>query len=221
MTWERFWELNVVEWANTPFNFLKFNYLIEEIDKLSRTKTIYPAKENIFKAFRLTSPSQLKIVLLLQDPYHDRDRATGLSLANFNEDERSVSPSLKIVWNCIEREFYNGLCLDFDYSLESWAKQGVLMLNTALTVEANKPGSHIQLWSLFTNDFIHFINKEYPDTIFILWGKYAEKYEHLCNNVLKYVHPAYALYSKTKWNCTNFKEANEILINQGKEPIKW
>lgn len=221
MTWERFWELNVVEWANTPFNFLKFNYLIEEIDKLSRIKTIYPSKENIFKAFRLTSPSQLKVVLLGQDVYHDRDRATGLCFANFNEDQRSVSPSLKIIWNCIEREFYNGLCLDFDFSLESWAKQGVLMLNTALSVETGKPGSHIGLWSLFTNDIIQFINKEYPDTIFILWGKYAEKYEPLCNNVLKYVHPAYALYSNTKWNCNNFKEANEILINQGKEPIKW
>lgn len=219
MTWERFWELNVVEWAKTPFNFLKFNYIVEEIN--NNPATICPAKENIFKAFRLTPPSNLKVVILLQDPYHDKNRATGLSLANFNEDHRAVSPSLKIVWNCVEREFYNGLCLDFDFSLESWAKQGVLLLNTALSVEAGKPGSHIRLWSLFTEDLIKFINKEYPETIFILWGKYAEQYEPLCNNVLKYSHPAHALYTHTNWNCKNFKEANDILINQGKEPIKW
>jgi uracil-DNA glycosylase len=221
MTWEKFWELNVgLEWAHS-FPFSKFNYLIEEVEKISEFKTIYPIKENIFKAFRLTPPSQLKIVLLGQDCYPTPNKATGLAFGNFNEDERSVSPSLKVIWNCIEKEFHKGFMLDFDYSLESWAKQGVLLLNTALTVEAGKAGSHLKLWSLFTNDLIQFISHQYPETIFILWGKYAEEYEHLCKISLKYVHPAYSLYSHTHWNCTNFKEANEILLKQEKSIINW
>ena len=219
MTWEKFWELNVGEWSKTPFPFTKFNYIVERIDGMDYT--VYPAKENIFKAFRLTPPSELKVVILGLDPYVDKDRATGLSFANFNEDMRSASPSLKIIWNCVEKEIHNGLILDFDFSLESWAKQGVLMLNTSLTVEAGKTGSHLKLWSLFTNDILQFITKEYPETIFILWGKQAEQYEHLCTNVLKYVHPAYAVYSHTSWNCKNFSEANEILLKQGKQIIKW
>jgi uracil-DNA glycosylase len=221
MTWEKFWELNVGrEWSRS-LPFTQFNKLVEEVDALSDKITMYPAKADIFKAFRLTQPSNLKVVILGQDPYPTPKKATGLSFANFNEDLGAASPSLKVIWNCIEKEFHNGLVLDFDFSLESWAKQGVMMLNTALTVEAGKAGSHIKIWDNFTRTVIKHINETYPDTIFILWGKYAEAYEPLCNIVLKYVHPAYSLYSHTNWNCPNFKEANKILLEQNKQVISW
>jgi uracil-DNA glycosylase len=113
------------------------------------------------------------VVILGQDPYHDGS-ATGLAFANSGDGPR-ISPSLAWIKKALEHD-YDTLCLDFDYGLTSWAKQGVLLLNTALTVEKGKAGSHTVLWNTFTKELLTSLTSTKDDIIFVLWGKKAQDY---------------------------------------------
>ena len=115
-------------------------------------KKYYPERENIFNAFKLCPLYKLKVVILGQDPYHDGS-ATGLAFSN-RSDSTTLSPSLRNIFKEVENNTSNGLKLDQDPNLERWAKQGVLLLNTALTVEKGNPGSHAKLWDSFTKEVL-------------------------------------------------------------------
>ena len=182
------------------------------------TGTMYPDKKDIFKAFKMTPFDDVKVVILGQDPYFDGS-ATGLAFAN-KDDSLRMSPSLEKIKECIEKE--NGMLhLDFDITLESWANQGVLLLNTALTVEKYKPNSHLDVWKKFTATILSTLTIKKDPIHFCLWGKKAQEYEQWllteAHYVHKFQHPAYAARQNIDWNCNHFKKINSQL----KKKIQW
>lgn len=143
---------------------------------------ILPNTRDTFKAFRLCPLKDVKVVILGQDPYHDGS-ATGLAFAN-HADKRKVSPSLKNIITAVETDYgasqgvnVKGL-LDVDITLESWARQGVLLLNTALSVEKGKAGSHTDLWKPFTKMIIEALSLYRNNLVFVLWGKKHKNMRH-------------------------------------------
>lgn len=183
-------------------------------------KVILPEKLDVFKAFRMVEPENLKVIILGMDPYPIPGEATGYAFAN-PEDSIIMSKSLAKIHELIEREFHNGLYLDFDVTLQSWADQGVLGLNTSLTVEAGKPGSHFKLWQPFTTALISELSKYFDKKIFCFWGKQAESFSYLVDSkkhhILTCYHPAYAIRQGKPWECDHFRKINETLD----KPINW
>ena len=219
------------EWYSIPAvrNFVNSPYMISlivSIIKDSSEKTIYPPKQDVFKAFRLCSPKDLKVVILGQDPYHDGS-ATGLAFSN-PANKLSMSPSLKQIWNACESAT-DTIAIDFDQTLESWAQQGVLLLNTALTVEKGRPNSHADRWKKFTDFIIRYISANHQATIFLLWGRHAQAFKNVDKDleknchVLEAEHPVAASYRGEKWKCNHFKRVNEIITGMNGKgfDIKW
>tara|TARA_R100000951_G_scaffold10686_3_gene8999 strand:- start:261 stop:977 length:717 start_codon:yes stop_codon:yes gene_type:complete len=185
----------------------------------ARGKVIYPDTKMTFRAFKMCPLSKIRVVILGQDPYHDGS-ANGLAFAN-NEDTLRISPSLRQLTKAIEHDYKDTLCVDFDYTLEAWAAQGVLLLNTALTVEKGSAGSHLEVWRGFTRSFLKALSSQRSNIIYVLWGKKAQFYSQYItgNNVVIAPHPAADLYSGKKEFETSgtFREINSLLAN----PIKW
>ena len=190
-------------------------------------RTILPDTSRTFKAFRLCPLKNVRVVILGQDPYHDGS-ATGLAFAN-RTGTRKVSPSLKNIITAVEIDYGNkhevnvkGL-LDIDVSLESWARQGVLLLNTALTVEQGKAGSHTELWKDFTRMFIEMLSRNKSNLVFVLWGKKAQYYEQYIRGnqtILKAAHPASESYTGGNsgfYTCGHFNIINETIDKS----IEW
>jgi len=182
---------------------------------------ILPDTRDTFKAFRLCPLKSVRVVILGQDPYHDGS-ATGLAFAN-HADKRTVSPSLKNIITAVETDYgtkqgvnVKGL-LDVDITLESWARQGVLLLNTALSVEKGKAGSHTDLWKPFTKMIIEALSLYRNNLVFVLWGKKAQEYETYIrgnNTILKAAHPAAESYSGGRagfFTCGHFNRINQIV----------
>lgn len=181
-----------------PFwNSPGMNEIIQEITKEYQTKTVYPEPKNIFKAFELCPFSSLKAVILGMDPYND-GQALGLA---FGVNSTKINPSLKKIHEAIEQECYNGLLVEFDYTLEYLARQGVLLLNTALTVRKGEPGSHMKIWEPFTQGLLALISCK-KDVIWFLWGKHAEKMKDCIYGTPEmYIteHPSYAARHGRPW----------------------
>lgn len=192
-----------------------------------KQEVVRPAKLDIFRAFKLTSYEDTRVVILGQDPYPSK-KATGLAFGNEEKDAQfRLSPSLQLIADCVERDFHEGINLNFDPTLVSWGKQGVLLLNSALTVEQGKVGSHTMRWKRFIREVFRMLCRNKPGTIFLLLGAQAKEFrmfidEKQCH-VLSYVHPAWSARQGTDWNCPHFKKINEIIESQnGKEYcIKW
>lgn len=181
---------------------------------------IYPPQSQTFRAFSLCPPDKLKVVILGQDPYHDGS-ANGLAFAN-NDDAIRISPSLRSIVTAVETD-YDTLCLGFDHSLESWAEQGVLLLNTALSVRKGVAGSHLAAWRPFTEQVLKTISFEYPKTVFVLWGKKAQAFKpllHVQDRIVEAPHPAAELYAGGEagfYTSQTFRRINVLLD----EPIVW
>lgn len=181
---------------------------------------VLPDTRMTFRAFKECQYKDVQIVILGQDPYHD-GRANGLAFAN-SSSLGLVSPSLRNIWKSLETDF-DVLEVDFDHSLESWARQGVLLLNTALTVEKGKAGSHLDLWRPFTERFITALTESKNGIVFMLWGKKAQYFEQFIvgnQHVLKAAHPAAEVYSGGKagfFTCKHFTQANELID----KPVRW
>ena len=175
----------------------------------------------IFKAFNLTPLDQVKVVILGQDPYHGAGQAMGLSFSV--PDGIPAPPSLKNIFKEIESEL--GVRMSGRPNLESWAKQGVLLLNSVLTVEASKPTSHSNIgWQRFTDAVIRCISDNCDGIIFLLWGNYAKSKRELIDSsrhyVLEAAHPS-PLARGAFFGCGHFSETNRILTREGKTPINW
>ena len=199
------------------------HWLIEE----RKTNTVYPVQQNVFKAFKLTPYEDVKVVFLGLDPYIRKNQATGLSFGVYTEMGVKVPPSLKTIIKELESDL-DVLCLDFDYSLEGWAKQGVLMLNTSLTVVEGQTNSHLEMWKPFTLNVIDAINDMNENVIFILLGKTAQSYEKYLDpestRVIKAPHPAAEAYAGGKagfYGSKIFSKCNAILYMLEKEEINW
>ena len=188
--------------------FPDINHVIHEIFKKNDVE-MCPLKENIFKCFTYFDVSETKVVIVGQDPYHTPNTATGLS---FQSNKPPFPPSLKNIFKAVKHCYIDATC-----DIESWAKQGVLMFNRALTVELNKPNSHIKLWKSITNRMIHILSdymKKYDKKIvFMLWGNNAKELIPFIDInyhiILTHTHPS-PLSRKPFDNCDHFLECNKI-----------
>ncbi len=185
-------------------------------------KKIYPPGSLIFNAFELTPPSKLKVVILGQDPYHGAGQAHGLSFSVPNGI--TPPPSLKNIYKEIESDL--GITVNKNSgNLESWARQGVFLINAALTVRAAEPTSHSNIgWNLFTDSVIKTISDNMEGIVFLLWGNYARGKRDLIDRnkhlVLEAAHPS-PLARGAFFGCRHFSQCNSYLIGQGKSPINW
>ncbi|MDQ6889361.1 MAG: uracil-DNA glycosylase [Bacteroidota bacterium] len=188
----------------------------------SSGKIIYPPGSLIFNAFHKTPFSKVKVVLLGQDPYHNKGQAHGLSFSV--PDGVSLPPSLINIFKELQSDL--GIQISQTGNLEKWALQGVLLLNASLTVRQNEPGSHSKIgWLQFTNTVIRKLSEQKEGIIFLLWGKFAQEKQSLIDetkhHVLKAAHPSPFSADKGFFGCRHFSKTNEFLIKQNKPPIDW
>jgi len=184
--------------------------------------TIYPDMYDIFNALKLTPYHDVKVVIFGQDPYHNEGQAHGLSFSVKKEIE--IPPSLVNIYKELHDEL--GLYIPNNGYLEKWAKQGVLLLNSTLTVRRNAANSHQNIgWKYFTDNIVKKLNERDEAIIFMLWGNNAKQKEALITNpehiILKAAHPSPLSANKGFFGCGHFAEANEILKRHGKSEIDW
>lgn len=194
------------------------NFLVEEYNKYN----VFPPKKNILNAFELTSYSDTKIVILGQDPYHQYGQAHGLAFS-VNYGVR-IPPSLQNMYKELKDDL--GLYVPNNGYLVKWAKQGVLLLNTSLTVRENEANSHSKIgWQIFTDNVIKALNEREKPIIFILWGNNAKSKIQFINKdrhyILAGVHPSPLSASRGFFGCKHFSKANEILKSLGECEIDW
>jgi uracil-DNA glycosylase len=193
---------------------------IEQYYKNKYKPRIFPNKDVVFRAFDFVQPKDVKVVILGQDPYPLYGYANGLAFAVDLDKWQKYPPSLLYIFQGLDKEY--GPFWDSDCTLESWAKQGVLLLNSSLTVEEKKPGSHSQLWREFTEYVIGKISETKSNIVFMLWGSEACSFENCIKNkenhlVIRTGHPA---VMKNKF-IGGFRECNDYLIDREIKQIDW
>ena len=212
-------------WLNHLEDEFSKTYMIEIKEflrnRISQRKTIYPPGKEIFNCFNLTSYENTKVVILGQDPYHGAGQAHGLSFSV--KDNISIPPSLKNIF----KELNSDLKINIPCSgnLTSWALEGVLLLNSSLTVESNNPNSHQNIgWKFFTDKVIEVLGNK-KDMVYILWGKNAQLKKSLINTqenlVIESAHPSPFSADKGFFGSKPFSKTNDYLIDKGKRPINW
>lgn len=192
------------------------------VDSEYSNKSIYPPYDEIFNAFKLTPLSNVKVVVLGQDPYHEAGQAHGLAFSTPNG--RPIPRSLKNIFKEINAEY--NCPIPESGCLESWAKQGVFLLNTVLTVEEGNANSHSECgWQTFTDNVIKILNKQTQPIVFLLWGKQAERKKELITNsnhlVLITSHPSPFSARRGFFGSNHFKLANEFLSENDVDEINW
>ena len=183
---------------------------------------VFPEEKNVFRALELTPFESVKVVILGQDPYHGFGQAHGLSFSV--QKGTLLPPSLRNIYKELQDDLGGELPTEGD--LSDWAKQGVLLLNTVLTVEEGNANSHKGMgWETLTNRLIESLNELNHPVIFILWGKPAQDKEKLITNpshvILKAPHPSPLSAYRGFCGSKPFSKVNEILIQQGQTPIRW
>ena len=194
---------------------------VNSVNCLCATKRVMPDYSDIFKAFTLTSLHDLKVVFLGQDPYPQKNVATGLLFGNKCVP---LSPSLEVIKEAAINYEVPHNPYTFDITLESWAKQGILMLNSALTVEVNRVGSHTMIWRPFIAKLLENISAINPGVIYVLFGSQAQTftpYINYNNIVIKVQHPAYYARTGTKMPYSVFTEVNRLCKEKFGESIQW
>lgn len=213
-------------WKSVLKNEFTKPYFLEAVTFLKTEKalgkTIYPPGSLIFNAFNTTPFSEVKVVLLGQDPYHGKGQAHGLSFSV--PDGVKPPPSLMNIFKEMHEDI--GIPFPSHGNLTKWAVQGVLLLNASLSVRENEPLSHSAIgWTLFTDSVISKISAEKKKVVFLLWGKYAQQKQELIDEtkhfVLKAAHPSpFSAYSGF-FGCRHFSKTNEYLVQNGIDPIDW
>lgn len=187
-------------------------------------KVIYPPESEVFNAFRYTEFHQVKVVLLGQDPYHGPDQAHGLSFSV--RPGVKIPPSLRNMYKELAQDI-SGFVIPTHGYLKEWADQGVLLLNTVLTVEQGKAHSHAKNtgWERFTDAVIEAINQHSEGVVFLLWGAHAQKKGRMIDTsrhtVLTAAHPSPLSAYRGFFGCQHFSKTNHILLSQGRQPIDW
>lgn len=195
---------------------------MQQVEKLrEQGVTVYPEQQDILRIFREIHPDNLKVVILGQDPYHDGN-ATGYAFAV----KKSMTPSLRKIWECIQETCPSTGKVEAKPDLQYLVDQGVMLLNTVLTVEAGKPHSHKHLgWETAIANFLKTLSFKKKGIIFMLWGKYAQTLGRVIEPEGNYIyhasHPASASYNNTKWKHLNFEKATFRLMGMNKDVIKW
>lgn len=216
---EKTWKKELTSEFDTPY----FTELMLKVQEAYQPGTaIYPPRELIFNAFELCPFDDVKVVILGQDPYHGEGQAHGLCFSVQNGVK--LPPSLKNIYKELQSDLNIPIRTTGD--LSSWARQGVLLLNATLTVEAGKAGSHQGLgWEQFTDAVIRKISDEKDHVVFLLWGKYAQDKGVIIDTtkhlVLKAPHPSPLSAYTGFFGCKHFSKTNEYLRKHGEEPIRW
>ena len=185
--------------------------------------TVYPPQKDVFNAFKLTELGDIKVVILGQDPYHGPNQAHGLAFSVL--PGVAIPPSLLNMYKELEQDI-EGFQRPQHGFLESWATQGVMLLNTVLTVEAGKAHSHARLgWETFTDRVIDAINTHREGVVFLLWGSHAQKKGSIIDaqrhHVLKAPHPSPLSAHRGFLGCRHFSQTNALLSKAGETPIDW
>ena len=199
-----------------------FASLTEFVREEYRSRTIYPRGANIFRAFDKCSVDNLKVVIIGQDPYHGPGQANGLCFSVV--DGVQFPPSLVNIFKEIESDL--GIPIPASGNLDHWAEQGVLLLNSVLTVRAGVAASHAgRGWERFTDAVVKAVAAHKQGVVYMLWGSYAQKkaaeVDPSRNLVLKAVHPSPLSAYRGFFGCRHFSKANEYLLNTGQTPIQW
>ena len=199
-----------------------YQELLAFVQKRREEVSVFPEEKNVFRALELTPFESVKVVILGQDPYHGFGQAHGLSFSV--QKGIPLPPSLRNIYKELQEDLGGELPTEGD--LSHWAKQGVLLLNTVLTVEEGNANSHKGMgWERLTNRLIESLNELNHPVIFILWGKPAQDKEKLITNsnhvILKAPHPSPLSAYRGFFGSKPFSKVNDILIQQGQTPIRW
>lgn len=201
-----------------------FQHIMQQLaQERAQGHIVYPPEADLFNAFRYTAFADLKVVILGQDPYHGPNQAHGLSFSV--RPGVAIPPSLRNIYKELAMEDPS-FRMPTHGDLTSWAEQGVLLLNTALSVRANEANSHRHLgWEQFTDQVIRAISQHASPVVFLLWGSHAIKKQQLIDmnrhHVLTAPHPSPLSAHRGFLGCGHFNAANAFLIAQGKTPIRW
>ena len=187
------------------------------------TRVVYPPADDIFNAFHLTPLSEVKALILGQDPYHGPRQAHGLCFSVL-PDQSEIPPSLQNIYQELKEDL--GCFIPNNGYLEKWARQGVLMLNTVLTVRAHQPGSHQgRGWEQFTDAIIQAVNAQERPVVYLLWGRPAQSKIPMLTNpghlILKAPHPSPLSAFRGFFGCKHFSQTNAFLESHGISPIDW
>lgn len=197
-----------------------FRQLIEFVDADRKTEQVFPPEEDVFQALECTNPTDIKVVVLGQDPYHDDNQAHGLSFSV--QKGVKVPPSLRNIYKELNADL--GIEIPNHGYLKSWADQGVLLLNTVLTVRAHQANSHRKKgWETFTDQVLKFVNQQ-SNIVFVLWGKPAQTKKPLISEghlVLESAHPSPLSARRGFIGSRPFSKINQYLAEHGKSEIDW
>jgi len=215
----------VKNWYNlleNEFNSEKYQKFSEWLNNEYNTQTIYPKPQNVFNALNIVPYDKVKIVIIGQDPYHGVNQAHGLSFSV--EKDVNIPPSLHNIYKELKSDV--GCYVPNNGNLTKWAKQGVLLLNSVLTVRAGSPNSHKgKGWEQITSRVVELLNNREDPVIFMLWGGNAKALGKNINDrhlVLTAVHPSPMSANQGGWfGCAHFSKANEFLEKNNKTPIDW
>lgn len=215
---ENDWKEKLAYEFEQPYYRELYRFLIKEYHE----RVIYPPSEDIFNAFHLTPVSKVKAVILGQDPYHEPGQAEGLCFSV--KPGVAIPPSLENIYKELHDDI--GFRIPNNGSLVKWAKEGVLLLNSLLTVRAHAAFSHKgKGWEEFTDAAVRVLNKEDRPIVFLLWGKSAQDKGAVLNNpkhlILKAPHPSPLSAYRGFFGCKHFSRANEFLKANGETPIDW
>ena len=211
------WKEVLVDYLNSE----KYHELERKVVAEYKTHQVFPPKNLIYSALKLTPYEDVKVVIIGQDPYHDDGQAMGLSFSV--PDNIKIPPSLQNIYKELASEF--GCNIPRSGNLTGWAKQGVLLLNTVLTVRAHQPASHKNIgWEDCTDEIIKAINKKEIPVVFMLWGNFAKQKAKLITNpkhlILTSGHPS-PLSCRYFFGNNHFQKCNEFLVENRISPIQW
>lgn len=212
------WDLILGEEIDKPY----FQSLMERVKEAYERSTVYPPKEDVFRALQQTSYQSTKVVILGQDPYHGPKQAQGLSFSVSRGV--AIPPSLRNIYKELTADL--GIPAPAHGSLLSWAHQGVLLLNAVLTVRKGEPNSHKGMgWEIFTDAVISKLNEREQPMVFILWGSYAQKkgsfIDRSRHKVIESSHPSPFAAHKGFFGSRPFSAANAFLVQNGMDPVNW
>lgn len=213
------WLLALKEEFGKPY----YKDLYSFVKKEYSTHVVYPPADDIFNAFHFTPLSEVKVVILGQDPYHNENQAHGLSFS-VPESQREIPPSLQNIYKELQDDC--GCYIPNNGYLEKWARQGVLLLNTVLTVRAHAANSHQgKGWEIFTDAVINAVNAQDRPIVYLLWGSPARRKKEMLTNpghlILEAPHPSPLSAYRGFFGCRHFSACNRFLEEHGLEPIDW
>ncbi len=214
-----------LQWANVLSKEFEKPYFMNLKKLLSienKKHSIFPEKKNIFKSLELTPYFRVKVVIIGQDPYHGQGQANGLAFSVNNGVK--IPPSLRNIFKELNRDLNIKKSLNGD--LKNWANQGVLLLNSTLTVRSGEPNSHDYIgWGQFTNSIIQLLSDSKSGIVFLLWGKFAQEKTKLIDQnkhyILSTTHPSPFSAHKGFIGSNHFSDTNKILIRNNHTPIEW